>query len=126
MKNIKKINLNKKIVAILLLLITLISNISPVFAVSSSGTGQWVAGQWDSNVYTTENNSGVGMLLRRLVNNTTKERITVFCAEHGVDCTTGTIHTATHLVPTDEKVKRACKVAYFGWYSKYGDYSPVI
>jgi uncharacterized surface anchored protein len=122
MKNIKKINLNKKIVAILLLLITLISNISPVFAVSSSGTGQWVAGQWDSNVYTTENNSGVGMLLRRLVNNTTKERITVFCAEHGVDCTTGTIHTATHLVPTDEKVKRACKVAYFGWYSKYGDY----
>ena len=25
-------------------------------------------------------------------------------------------------MPTDPKMKEACKVAYFGWYQKYGDY----
>ena len=25
-------------------------------------------------------------------------------------------------MPTDPKMKEACKVAYFGWYEKYGDY----
>ena len=37
MKNMKNLVLNKKIVAILLLLITLLTNISPVFAASGSG-----------------------------------------------------------------------------------------
>lgn len=50
----------------------------PIFAISSSGSGKWVAGQWDSNVYTTDNKSDVGMLLRRLVNYETGERITTF------------------------------------------------
>ncbi|MCI9039931.1 MAG: hypothetical protein HFJ29_08825 [Clostridia bacterium] len=119
---LKQVNKLKKILAFMFVLITLFSTAQPIFAVSSSGTGQWVAGQWDSNVYTSDNHSSVGMLLRRLVNYTTKEKLTVFCCEHGVDCTTGEIHTATHNKPTDEKMKQACRVAYFGWYEKYGDY----
>ena len=119
---LKQVNKLKKILAFMFVLITLFSTAQPIFAVSSSGTGQWVAGQWDSNIYTSDNHSSVGMLLRRLVNYTTKEKLTVFCCEHGVDCTTGEIHTATHNKPTDEKMKQACRVAYFGWYEKYGDY----
>ena len=53
MKSIKNIILNKKIVAIILLLITLLTNISPVFAVS--GSGKFVGGQFASNVKTTDN-----------------------------------------------------------------------
>lgn len=118
----RQTNKLKKILAMLFIVITLFSTAQPIFAVSSSGTGKWVAGQWDSEVYTTENNGSVGMLLRRLVNYTTGEKITVFCCEHGVDSQTGVIETATHTVPTDAKMIKACKVAYFGWYEKYGNY----
>lgn len=119
MLKIKKL---KKVIAIIFIVILLIGNLEPIFAVSSSGTGKWVSGQWDSNIYTTDNKTSVGMLLRRLVNYTTGERITVFCAEHGINSPTGTIETATHSIPTNANVKRACKVAYFGWYNKYGNY----
>ena len=63
----------RKLLAIMYIIITLFSTVQPIFAVSSSGTGKWVAGQWDSQVYTTDNHSNVGMLLRRLVNYTTGE-----------------------------------------------------
>ena len=39
----------------------------PIFAVSSSGTGKWVPGQYDSGMRTTDNKTSVGMLIRRLV-----------------------------------------------------------
>lgn len=121
MKNIKKINLNKKIVAILLLLITLISNISPVFAVS--GSGSFVGGQFASRMFTTDNaGSENGVLIRRLINNTTGERYTVFCAEHGVDFKTGSTYNGQYYTPTDSTIKRACKIAYFGWYKDNGGY----
>ena len=74
-----RISLNNKILAILMLVIMLVGTIQPVFAVSSTGTGKWVAGQWDSRIFTTENKNNVGMLLRRLVNYTTGEKITTFC-----------------------------------------------
>lgn len=112
----------RKLLAIMYIIITLFGTVQPIFAVSSGGTGKWVSGQWDSNVYTTDNQTSVGMLIRRLVNYTTGEKITVFCCEHGVDSPTGEIHSATHTKPTDEKMKQACRVAYFGWYSKYGNY----
>lgn len=112
----------KKIVAVMLLILTIFSIAQPIFAVSNSGTGKWVPGQFDSGIKTTDNKTSVGMLIRRLVNYTTKERITVFCAEHFVNSTTGEIEQATHIKPTDPKMKEACKVAYFGWYSKYPDY----
>ena len=118
----KKIDKFKKLMAILFITITLFSTAQPIFAVSSSGTGKWVSGQWDSGVYTTDNKGSAGILLRRLVNYTTGEKLTVFCAEHGVDSPTGTIETGEHSIPTDPKMKEACKIAYFGWYNKYGDY----
>ena len=118
----KEKNKLKKLMAILFITITLFSTAQPIFAVSSSGTGKWVSGQWDSGIYTTDNKGSAGILLRRLVNYTTGEKLTVFCAEHGVDSPTGTIETGEHSIPTDPKMREACKIAYFGWYNKYGDY----
>lgn len=113
----------RKLLAIMYIIITLFGTIQPIFAVSSSGTGKWVSGQWDSGIYTTDNKTSVGMLIRRLVNYTTGEKLTVFCCEHGVDSPTGEIHNGTHTKPTDEKLKQACRIAYFGWYNKYGNYA---
>lgn len=121
-RKLKFKDLRKKLLAIIFLIVTIFGNVQPIFAISSSGSGKWVAGQWDSNVYTTDNKSDVGILLRRLVNYETGERITTFCGEHFIDSPTGTIETGTHSVPTDPTVKRACKIAFFGWYQKYGDY----
>lgn len=113
----------KKILAVILLILTVFSITQPiVFAVSDSGSGRWVPGQYDSGMKTTDSKGSVGILIRRLINTTTKERLTVFCAEHFVDSTTGEIENATHIKPTDPKMKQACKVAYFGWYNKYPDY----
>ena len=121
MNNTKKFNLNKKIVAILLILFTLLSNVSPIFA--ASGTGSWVAGQFASYIRTTDNaNSQYGVLLRRLVNASTSESRTVFCSQHGVDIDTGVINKGKYYTPTNATVKKCCKIAYFGWYDLYGDY----
>lgn len=49
-------------------------------------------------------------------------RLTVFCAEHFVDSTTGNIEEAIHIKPVAPKMKEACKVACFGQYNKYPDY----
>ena len=115
----KKIN---KILAVILLVLTLFSVVQPVFAVS--GTGTWAGGQFASGMKTTDNqNTQYGVLIRRLINTATNERMTVFCAEHGVDFTTGTAYNGEYYTPTDATIKRACKVAYFGWYSKHGDYT---
>lgn len=116
-----KKTINKKIVATLLILFMLLSNISPIFAASGSGT--WVAGQWASYIYTTDNaNSKFGVLLRNMTNVNTGEKKTVFCSQHGVDIKTGVKVTGNYYTPTSAIVKKACKIAYFGWYSKYGDY----
>lgn len=86
----KKINITKKSLSLLLLIVMVFGIIQPVLAVTvaTSGTDQWVAGQFDSEVFTTDNKTSVGMLMRRLVNVKTKEMITVFCAEHKVDSPT--------------------------------------
>lgn len=119
MLKIKKIN---KILAVVLLVLTLFSIVQPVFAVS--GTGTWAGGQYASGMKTTDNqNTANGVLIRRLVNTATRESMTVFCAEHGVDFATGTAYNGEYYTPTDAKIKRACKIAYFGWYSKHGDYT---
>lgn len=128
MKKFKKINLRnirKKFIAILFLIVTLFSTAQPIFAITitTSGTTKWVAGQWDSEVFTTDNETSVGMLMRRLTNYKTGEQVTTFCAQHKVDSPTGEIHTGTHSVPTTSALKKACKIAYIGWYSKYGDWA---
>lgn len=123
MSKVKK--LNKKILAIVFLIIIILGAIHPIFAatVITSGTAKWVAGQYDSDIYTTDSQGNVGMIIRRLTNYTTGEKVTMFCAEYGVDISTGSVQTGTHSVPTDASIKKACKVAYFGWYSRYGDYA---
>ena len=82
--------ITKRLLSILLLVITIFGSVQPVFAVTfaTSGTDKWVSGQFDSEVFTTDNETSVGMLMRRLVNLNTKEMITVFCAEHKVDSPT--------------------------------------
>lgn len=84
----KEINVTKKSISLLLLVIMIFGMVQPIFAVSSSGSAKWVAGQWDSNVYTTDNKTSVGMLTRRLTNNSTGEQITTFCGEHFIESPT--------------------------------------
>lgn len=116
-----KKTINKKIVATLLIVFMLLSNVSPIFAASGSGT--WVAGQWASYIHTTDNaGTQFGVLLRNMTNVNTGEKKTVFCSQHGVDINTGVRVTGNYYAPTSPEMKKACKIAYFGWYSKYGDY----
>lgn len=116
-----KKTINKKIVATLLIVFMLLSNVSPIFAASGSGT--WVAGQWASYIHTTDNTgTQFGVLLRNMTNVNTGEKKTVFCSQHGVDINTGVRVTGNYYTPTSPEMKKACKIAYFGWYSKYGDY----
>lgn len=111
LKTSKKI---KKILAVILLILTVFSATQPIFAVTDSGTGRWVPGQFDSGMKTTDNqSSNIGVLIRKLVNTSTGEKITVFCAEHFVNSQTDVAENAQHIKPTDPKMKEACKVAFF-------------
>ena len=117
---LEKVKSKKKIVAMILLVLTLFSVVQPVFAASGSGT--FTAGQYDSGIQTTDHTGSVGILIRRLINLDTGERMTVFCAEHGTDFETGAIEDGGYYTPTTPELKKACKIAYFGWYNKYGSY----
>ena len=111
----------KKIIAFILLIITMLSASQAIFA--ASGTGSWFGGQFASYIKTTDNaNTQYGVLLRRLINYSTGEQRTVFCAEHGVDFDTGTIYKGSYYTPVDSKIRKACKIAYLGWYKQHGDY----
>jgi len=111
----------KKIVSIILLIITMFSVIQPVLA--ASGSSNFVSGQFASYYFTTDNaHTSYGIIIRKIYDRTTKEWKTVFCSEHGVDIATGEVHKGNYYTPTDPKLKYACKIAYFGWYEKYGDY----
>lgn len=118
-KKIKKFN--KKTLAVILVLLTLVGSIIPIVN-AVSGSGQWVGAQYSSGFTTTSNSGSGGILIRRLENRSTGERHTVFCAEHGVAFPTGVWENGSYYTPTDSTVKLACKVAYFGWYSKHGNY----
>ena len=111
----------KRILAFILLIITMLSVAQPIFAVS--GTGSWVGGQFASFFKTTDSpNSQYGILLRRLINYNTNEQRTVFCAEHGVEFDTGTIYKGSYYTPVNSNIRKACKIAYLGWYKEHGDY----
>lgn len=111
----------KRIIAFILLIITMLSVTQPIFAVS--GTANWVGGQFASYIKTTDNaNTQYGVLLRRLINYNTNEQRTVFCAEHGVDFDTGTIYKGDYYTPVNSSIRKACKIAYLGWYKEKGDY----
>lgn len=46
----------------------------------------------------------------------------VFCAEHGIGFYSRVNYNGSFYTVTDPTMKKACKIAYFGWYQKYGDY----
>ncbi len=111
----------RRIVSIILLIITMFSAIQPVLA--ASGSSNFVSGQFASYYFTTDNaHTSYGIIIRKVYDRTTKEWKTVFCSEHGVDIATGEVHTGNYYTPSDPSLKYACKIAYFGWYEKYGDY----
>lgn len=63
----------KRFIASILLMITMISSTTPIFA--ASGSGKYVGGQYDSGMYTTDNQgSKVGILIRKLINNNEQEK----------------------------------------------------
>lgn len=111
----------KKMIALIGAIITIFGLAQPVLA--SSGTGTFTGGQYGSRIYSTDNaDSKYGFLIRKLINTNTKKQYTVFCAEHNSSFKTGLKYNGEYYTPTDETMKKACKIAYLGWYSKYGDY----
>ena len=111
----------KRFISILMIIILLISAIQPVFAVS--GSGSWSGGQYASGFKTTDNQNGnTGILIRKLTNTATGEKRTVFCAEHGVEFITGRSYNGKYYTVTDGTIKKACKIAYFGWYKANPNY----
>ena len=118
---------NNKIVlkiAIIVICFFMFINKESSYALSGSGSGTWTGGQYDSYMETTESIAyNRGILVRKLTNVDTGEKITVFCAEHTEDFVVGVTNDGIFYEPTDEKVKNACKIAYFGWYKKYKDYA---
>ena len=92
----------KRILAVILLIITILSITQPIFDVSGSGTATWIGGQYYSGIRTTDHSANSnGMLIRRLVNSETGEQITVFCSEHGVDFKPGVRVSGSYYIPTD-------------------------
>ncbi len=71
-------------------------------------------GQYDSGMRTSDSSNNI--LIRRLINQTTGEKYTVFCAEHGASFQTGVQVSGEYYTPTTEEMKKACKIAYLGWY----------
>lgn len=120
MNKINNLKAIQKIMAILIVLLTLLSNCMPIFA--ASGTGSWVGGQYASGMITTDSTNSSGVIIRKLINNGTGEKLTVFCAEHGVEFKTDRVYAGEYSTPPTQELKNACKIAYFGWYSKFGDY----
>lgn len=111
----KEIKVTKKIISLLLLVMMLLGIVEPVFAVTvaTSGTDKWVSGQFDSEVFTTDNETSVGMLMRRLVNYKTQDMITVFCAEHKVNSPTRRNSYCNSFSTNRSVSKESCKSGLF-------------
>ena len=117
-----KVKKTNKIIALLMLMFILFQTIQPVFAIS--GSGKWSGAQYGSGMKTTDNaNTKYGIIIRRLNNVNTGERRTVFCAEHGIDFATGPAYNGIYYTPENSNIRKACKVAYLGWYKNNGGYT---
>lgn len=112
--------IKKKLMAIILLVVTILGNFSQVFA--AQGEGEWIGTQYASYIITTDTSQRIGICLRKLVNVNTNQAITAFCSEHGKEFYSGVRNSGSYYTPTSDAMKKACKIAYLGWYSKYGDY----
>lgn len=116
-----KINKIKKIFSVIILILMLFNIVQPVLA--ASGSGVWTGGQYASGMKTTDNQNGTtGIIIRKLVNTSNGDKKTVFCAEHGIDFKTGASYNGVYYTPTNLKIRKACKIAYLGWYRDNGGY----
>ena len=111
---------SQKIIAIIMLLCISLGITQPIMA--ASGTGRYTGGQFASYIRTAESSGEYGVLIRFILDLDTNERKTAFCTEYGVAFDTGPIYNGSYFTPTNPDMKHACKIAYFGWYSNYGDY----
>lgn len=117
----ERIKISKKLLSLLMLIITLFGVVQPVIA--ASGSANFVAGQFASYYFTTDNShTAYGIIIRKIYDRSTSEWKTVFCSEHGIDIATGEVHKGSYTTPTESALRYACKIAYFGWYQKYGNY----
>ena len=111
----------KKIISVLMIAFILLGVVQPVFA--ASGTGTWVGQQYESNIKTTANaDKPYGVYLRKLRNTANGDEKTVFCAELGIGFYSNVRYNGSFYTVTDPTMKKACKIAYFGWYQKHRDY----
>lgn len=116
-----KINKIKKIFSVIILILMLFNIVQPVLA--ASGSGVWAGGQYASGMKTTDNQNGTtGIIIRKLVNTSNGDKKTVFCAEHGIDFKTGASYNGVYYTPTNSTIRKACKIAYLGWYRDNGGY----
>lgn len=116
-----KINKIKKIFSVIILILMLFNIVQPVLA--ASGSGVWTGGQYASGMKTTDNQNGTtGIIIRKLVNTSNGDKKTVFCAEHGIDFKTGASYNGLYYTPTNSTIRKACKIAYLGWYRDNGGY----
>lgn len=116
-----KINKIKKIFSVIILILMLFNIVQPVLA--ASGSGVWTGGQYASGMKTTDNqNCTTGIIIRKLVNTSNGDKKTVFCAEHGIDFKTGASYNGVYYTPTNSTIRKACKIAYLGWYRDNGGY----
>ena len=116
-----KINKIKKIFSVIILILMLFNIVQPVLA--ASGSGVWTGGQYASGMKTTDNQNGTtGIIIRKLVNTSNGDKQTVFCAEHGIDFKTGASYNGVYYTPTNSTIRKACKIAYLGWYRDNGGY----
>ena len=116
-----KINKIKKIFSVIILILMLFNIVQPVLA--ASGSGVWTGGQYASGMKTTDNQNGTtGIIIRKLVNTSNGDKKTVFCAEHGIDFKTGASYNGVYYTPTNSTIRKACKIAYLGWYRDNGEY----
>ncbi len=116
-----EINKIKKIFSVIILILMLFNIVQPVLA--ASGSGVWTGGQYASGMKTTDNQNGTtGIIIRKLVNTSNGDKKTVFCAEHGIDFKTGASYNGVYYTPTNSTIRKACKIAYLGWYRDNGGY----
>ena len=126
MNKLKKLTINKRTISILLLILMLLSSLSPyVQAIGINQNDRWYGTQWGTHMITTESNKQDGIYARRLNNVNTGEQFTVFCCEHGVHFSPGVNFDGHTYEPTTPALKHGCKILYFGWYSKYPNFTDI-
>ena len=129
------IKLKIKILAVILLIMTLINIIQPTVlaanqGISGSGADDFIARQYSTKIRTTDegNDTENGIIARRLLpkskgwNFNNGDGILVFCVQNHVPLKTGEYYAGTYTQPTAEDMRKAGKVAYFGWYQEKGNY----